>query len=96
MAALRLEEGEIAGLLAALPGWTREGGRIRREYRFANFVEAWGFMSRAAIEIERLNHHPDWSNSWAVVRVELTTHDCGGLSARDFELASVLDRLAGA
>lgn len=92
---MRLSDAEVASALAARPGWSLQDGRLCREFRFADFVEAFGFMTRAALHVERLNHHPEWSNVWATVRVALTTHDCGGVSAKDVELAAVLDRLAG-
>jgi 4a-hydroxytetrahydrobiopterin dehydratase len=92
--AVRLTDDEVADRLAAMPEWSLRTGKLFREYKFADFVEAFGFMTRAALHIEKLNHHPEWFNVWATVRVQLTTHDCGGISVRDFELADVLDRLA--
>jgi 4a-hydroxytetrahydrobiopterin dehydratase len=87
---------------AALPalgqtGWQAVAGRdaIRKIWTFASFSEAWGFMARAALQAEKLNHHPEWTNIYNVVDVTLTTHDCGGLSALDLTLARRLDRLAG-
>lgn len=78
-------------------GWQAVGGRdaIRKIWTFASFSEAWGFMARAALQAEKLNHHPEWTNIYNVVDVTLTTHDCGGLSALDLKLARRLDRLAG-
>jgi 4a-hydroxytetrahydrobiopterin dehydratase len=78
-------------------GWTEVEGRdaIARTYRFKDFVEAFGFMTRAAIVAEKMNHHPEWSNVYRTVEVTLTTHDAGGLSALDVELAQAMDRLAG-
>jgi 4a-hydroxytetrahydrobiopterin dehydratase len=67
---------------------------LRREFVFANFVEAFGFMTRAAIHAERLNHHPDWSNLYKTVRVALETHDVGGISQLDFDLATTMNDLA--
>ena len=93
-----LEDGEISRRLAALDGWTREGDRIRRSFRFADFSEAFGFMARAALAAEALDHHPDWRNVWNRVDVTLTTHrasDGGsGLTDLDFELATQMDALA--
>lgn len=79
-------------------GWGAVAGRdaIRKIWKFRNFSEAWGFMSRAALAAEKLNHHPEWSNVYNVVDVTLTTHDAGGLSALDVALAQRLDRIAGA
>lgn len=79
-------------------GWNAVEGRdaIRKIWKFRNFSEAWGFMSRAALQAEKLNHHPEWSNVYNVVDVTLTTHDCGGLSALDVTLARRMDKIAGA
>lgn len=79
-------------------GWGAVPGRdaIRKIWKFKSFSEAWGFISRAALAAEKLNHHPEWSNVYNVVDVTLTTHDAGGLSALDITLAQRLDRMAGA
>lgn len=78
-------------------GWAmaHDQDAITREYTFANFVEAFGFMSRAAIWAEKLNHHPEWFNVYKTVRVTLTTHDVDGLSELDAKLAQKMDNLAG-
>jgi 4a-hydroxytetrahydrobiopterin dehydratase len=94
MATKKLDTDEIARLLAQLPGWTVEAGKLHREYRFANFVEAFGMMTSAALIAERMNHHPEWFNVWNTVRVDLTTHDAGGITTKDFELAEAMERLA--
>ena len=70
-------------------------GKLHREYQFADFVHAFGFMATAAIAIEKMNHHPEWRNVWNKVVVDLTTHDAGGISAKDVELAKLLDGFAG-
>lgn len=77
-------------------GWNAVPDRdaIRKIWKFRNFSEAWGFMSRAALQAEKLNHHPEWTNVYNVVDVTLTTHDCDGLSALDIALAQRLDSLA--
>ena len=77
-------------------GWGAVPDRdaIRKVWKFKSFIEAWGFMSRAALIAEKLNHHPEWSNVYHVVDVTLTTHDCQGLSNLDLDLANRLDRLA--
>lgn len=94
-----LTEAERTEDLPALgaTGWNAVDGRdaIRKIWKFRSFSEAWGFMSRAALQAEKLNHHPEWTNVYNVVDVTLTTHDCDGLSALDIKLASVMDRLAG-
>src|ERR1044071_3618093 len=94
MATPKLDTDEIARMLAQLPGWTVEGGKLHREYRFTNFVEAFGAMTSAALVAERMDHHPEWVNVWSTVRVDLTTHDAGGITAKDFELAEAMERIA--
>jgi 4a-hydroxytetrahydrobiopterin dehydratase len=94
MAIAKLEPDEIARRLTSLTGWTVVEGKLHREFRFADFVTAFGFMTRAALVAERMNHHPEWFNVWNTVRVDLTTHDAGGISGRDFDLAAAMDRLA--
>lgn len=69
-------------------------GKLHREYRFPDFVHAFGFMATSAIAIEKMNHHPEWFNVWNKVAVDLTTHDAGGISAKDLELARLLDAFA--
>ena len=92
--AKKLDQAEIREALAALPGWTLEDGKLHREYRFRDFNEAFGFMTRVALEAERRNHHPEWSNVWNRVVVDLTTHDAGGLTTNDVELARVMEACA--
>ena len=77
-------------------GWSMVEGRdaIHKTFQFKNFVEAFGFMTKAAIWAEKLNHHPEWSNVYKTVEVTLTTHDTGGLSELDGKLAAKLDQLA--
>ncbi len=91
----RLDEAARAGLAEALPGWGRVEGRdaIRREFRFRDFSEAWGFMARVALLAEAQDHHPEWSNTYNRVEILLTTHDAGGLSERDLRLARAIDAL---
>lgn len=78
-------------------GWGADPARdaIRKIWKFKTFSEAWGFMSRAALAAEKMNHHPEWSNVYNVVDVTLTTHSCDGLSPLDVDLARKLDALAG-
>ena len=95
----RLTETQRAALAATLPGWTliqASPGRteaIRRGFRFADFSAAFGFMARVALLAEQQGHHPDWSNVWNRVEVTLSTHDAGGLTARDVRLATAIDAL---
>ena len=94
MAAASLAPDEVQRRLADLDGWTVRAGKLHREYRFGDFVEAFGFMAGAALVAERMNHHPEWFNVWNTVRVDLTTHDAGGITAKDFELAQAMEQLA--
>jgi 4a-hydroxytetrahydrobiopterin dehydratase len=73
-------------------GWEVVDGRLHRAFTFADFAEAWAFMGRVAEEAERLDHHPDWSNSWNLVVVDLVSHDVGAITARDLELAHAIER----
>ena len=91
----KLEEGEIRQALRDLLEWRLEAGKLHRVYRFRDFVEAWGFMSSAALLVQQMDHHPEWSNVYNSVTVDLVTHDAGGVSTRDVELARKLETLAG-
>jgi 4a-hydroxytetrahydrobiopterin dehydratase len=92
----RLTPERRAAVLAELSGWTAVGDRdaITRTFTFADFNEAWGFMSRVALIAEKMDHHPEWTNVWSRVAVTLSTHDAGGLTERDVELARAMDGLA--
>ena len=93
-----LPEADRRSLLPPLAetGWAAVPGRdaIRKIWKFRSFSEAWGFMSRAALRAEKLNHHPEWSNVWNRVDILLSTHDAGGVTGKDVALAAVSDRLA--
>ena len=91
-----LTDPERAELLPALDGWTLAEGRdaIQKRFTFKNFVEAFGWMTRVALVAERMDHHPEWTNVYRTVDVTLSTHDAGGLTRRDIELAQRMDRLA--
>ncbi len=95
----RLTETERADLANTLPAWTllaagaASGESLRRRFTFPNFSAAWGFMSRVALLAEQQDHHPDWSNVWNRVEITLSTHDAGGLTARDVRLAGAIDAL---
>ena len=91
----KLTESERTAALVALPTWQMVEGKeaIQRSFRFKNFVEAWGFMSKVALLAEAQDHHPEWSNVYNRVEITLTTHDCKGLSARDVKLAGDIDKL---
>ncbi|MEM1230578.1 MAG: 4a-hydroxytetrahydrobiopterin dehydratase [Pseudomonadota bacterium] len=90
------ELAERLAILNAASGadWSLKDEKLHRSYRFTDFVEAFGFMSQIALEAEKRNHHPEWFNVYNTVKVDLTTHDAGGISVKDFELASVMDQLA--
>jgi len=91
----KLPDAEVARRLAARPGWALRDGSLHRELAFADFPAAWAFMSRIALEAERMGHHPDWCNSYDRVVVELRTHDAGGITELDFALAERIDAAAG-
>jgi 4a-hydroxytetrahydrobiopterin dehydratase len=93
MAAQPLSASQIANLSNELPAWSLVDGKLHRELRFGDFSEAFGFMARVALAAEQLGHHPEWSNVWNRVVIELTTHDTGGLSQLDVELARRIDAL---
>jgi 4a-hydroxytetrahydrobiopterin dehydratase len=90
-----LAEHDVKSRLAAHPAWTHTDGRLCREFLFPTFSEAFGFMARAALAAEKLDHHPDWTNVWNRVAVSLQTHDAGGVTDLDFRLAAEMDRIAG-
>lgn len=90
---MKLTETEIQERLVKLTGWERAGEAISREFVFKDFVSAFGFMASAALIAEKMNHHPEWSNVYNRVSVKLSTHDVGGLSELDFDLAERLNRL---
>ena len=94
----KLTEAERDTALAELAGWTPEAERdaIRKRFKFADFGEAFGFMTRVALEAEKADHHPEWSNVWNKVDILLTTHDAGGLTANDVALAGKIEAIAGA
>jgi 4a-hydroxytetrahydrobiopterin dehydratase len=87
----RLAAEEIGHALTALDGWSVRNDRLHREFRFADFSAAFAFMTRAAMRAEQLDHHPDWSNVYNRVTVDLHTHDVGGITRLDVELAEALD-----
>jgi len=89
-----LHEPELARALAKLPGWRLEAGKLHRDYQFADFVAAFGFMAGAALVAQGMDHHPEWSNVWNRVRIDLTTHDAGGITAQDVKLAEAMEELA--
>ena len=93
----RLTDAERDAALARLPQWTLrdDGLAIMRKLKFSDFGEAFGFMTRVAIAADKADHHPEWSNVYNRVEITLTTHDAGGLSARDVALAEAIDAMVG-
>lgn len=90
----KLTDQQIENELEALKNWSVAEGKLHREYKFENFVEAFGFMTRVALIVERMNHHPEWFNVYHTLIVDLTTHDVGGISERDIKLARMMEELA--
>ena len=96
---MKLDDDQIAAGLAALPEWKRNeerGGTLTREFLFHDFAQAFGFMTQVAVLAEKRSHHPEWSNVYNRVAVTLTTHDVGGLSMNDIDMALLMDRIAAA
>jgi 4a-hydroxytetrahydrobiopterin dehydratase len=90
----KLTDAAITSGLAATPLWVVAQGKLHREYKFADFAHAFGFMATAAPLIEKMNHHPEWSNVYNRVTVDLSTHDAGGITQKDLDLAAVLEAIA--
>lgn len=89
----RLSDEEVQVRLPGVPAWRLEEGALCRDVKRKDFAEAFGFMASVALLAEAMNHHPDWSNVWNRVSIRLSTHEAGGLTALDFELASKIDAL---
>jgi 4a-hydroxytetrahydrobiopterin dehydratase len=90
----RLPDSELESALGSLPGWEVVGDKLHREYRFADFACAFGFMTAAALRAEAMNHHPEWSNVYNRVTVDLTTHDARAITAKDVNLAAKFEEIA--
>jgi 4a-hydroxytetrahydrobiopterin dehydratase len=95
MAATKLAETEVAAELRKLNGWGLEKGNLHRVFEFKDFSAAFGFMVRVALAAEKMDHHPDWSNAWNKVTVDLSTHSAGGLTKNDFDLAGKIQQIYG-
>ncbi len=93
----KLEGSARAAALEGLAGWSEVPGRdaIRKTFTFRNFSEAFGWMTRVALMAEKMDHHPEWSNVYRTVEVTLATHDAGGVTGKDIDLARAMDRFAG-
>ncbi len=85
---------ELKQALESLPGWSVVDGKLHKEYKFPDFVHAFGFMTTAALGIEKMDHHPEWSNVYNRVTVDLTTHSAQGITSKDVDLAKLLDATA--
>ena len=94
MVTTKLTDAEISAQLEGISGWTVENEKLHKEFQFDSFVEAFGFMASVALIAESMNHHPEWFNVYNRVTVDLATHDAGGISALDFELAKKIDALS--
>ena len=94
-APIKLADADIHDALRSLPGWKLEAGKLHARFQFKNFIEAFGFMTRVALVAETMGHHPEWSNIYNVVIVHLSTHDAGGITQKDFDLAAQIQVLAG-
>lgn len=90
----KLSEGEIAKALTTLKGWSLASGKLHKEFTFPDFVTAFGFMSSVSLIAEGLNHHPDWSNVYNRVTIDLMTHSEGGITGFDVEFAGRVEKLA--
>ncbi len=89
----RLSEAEVQDRLAALDGWAVVHGKLHKQFAFADFSAAFGFMTRLALAAEKMDHHPDWSNCWNTVTIDIVSHAAGGLTEQCFELATCADAL---
>jgi len=90
---IRLSSEKISEELKNLPGWSIKDEKLHRDFEFESFNQAFGFMTRAAMEIEKMNHHPEWFNVYNRLTVDLMTHDAGGITQNDVELAKILNLL---
>ncbi|MCP5481815.1 MAG: 4a-hydroxytetrahydrobiopterin dehydratase [Spirochaetales bacterium] len=90
----KLDAAQVEKALRQLPAWKVEQGKLHREFKFADFRAAFGFMTGVALAAEKMDHHPEWSNVYNRVTIDLVSHDVGGLTSRDLELAGIIDGLA--
>lgn len=87
----KLSGDELDEIVRKMKGWELKDEKLQKSFRFTNFVEAFGFMTRIALEAERMNHHPEWSNVYNNVTIKLSTHDTGGITDHDIKLAKIID-----
>ena len=90
----KLSDEQIRNELGNLPGWSVVNGKLHKEFIFKDFIEAFGFMATAALHIEKMNHHPEWFNVYNKIKVDLVTHDAGGITQNDIDLARTLNSLS--
>ncbi|MFQ5573915.1 MAG: 4a-hydroxytetrahydrobiopterin dehydratase [Nitrosopumilaceae archaeon] len=93
MAPEKLSSDEIENELKSLDGWSVVNGKLHKDFKFDDFNQAFGFMARASMHIEKMNHHPEWFNVYNKLRVDLMTHDAGGITQNDVNLAKILNSL---
>jgi len=91
---MKLSSEQISEELKSLPGWSVKDEKLHRDFEFESFNQAFGFMTRAAMEIEKMNHHPEWFNVYNKLTVDLMTHDAGGITENDVQLAKILNSLS--
>jgi 4a-hydroxytetrahydrobiopterin dehydratase len=89
----KLSDQEIEGQIKNLKGWNVVNGKLNRAFEFSSFVRTFGFMTKVALEAEKMNHHPEWFNVYSKLNIDLVTHDIGGISNYDIKLAGVISRL---
>ena len=88
-----LDKNQLSYFIDKNPSWTINNQTIKKEFKFNNFIEAFGFMSKVALLSEKIDHHPNWQNTYNKVTIELTTHDIGGITSNDVKLAEAIDKL---
>jgi 4a-hydroxytetrahydrobiopterin dehydratase len=89
----KLSGNELEELVKGMNGWELKEGKLQKSFRFSDFIEAFGFMTRIALEAEKINHHPEWSNVYNTVTIKLSTHDAGGITDYDVKLANIIDKI---
>ena len=91
----KLDDAAVQGQLGTVPGWAVHDGKLRRAFQFPDFAQAFAFMTASALHAEKLDHHPEWFNVYNRVVVDLATHDAGGITELDFQLAQAMNAVAG-
>ena len=88
-----IEQNQLDSFIEKNPSWITYNKTIKKEFKFNNFIDAFGFMSKVALLSEKMDHHPNWQNTYNKVKIELTTHDKGGITSNDIKLAESIDKL---